>query len=65
MTALSEFERLEAPGLWRPTPEAQRLNVIVSVGDATLTISDMQDRPLSHWSLPALHRLNPGKTPAL
>ncbi|MEJ1991243.1 MAG: hypothetical protein P8X50_05845 [Maritimibacter sp.] len=65
MTALSEFERLEAPGLWRPTPEAQRLNVIVSVGDATLTISDMQDRPLSHWSLPALHRLNPGKSPAL
>jgi len=65
MTALTQYERLEAPGLWRPAPEAQRVNVIVSIGDATLTISDSSDRALTHWSLAALHRLNPDTMPAL
>lgn len=65
MTVLSQFDRLEAPGLWRASPEAQRQNVIVSIGDATLTVTDPSERVLSHWSLPALHRLNPGKRPAL
>lgn len=65
MTALTEFDRLEATGLWRADPEAQRVEVIISIGEATLTISDAAERALSHWSLPALHRLNPGKTPAL
>lgn len=64
MTALTQYQRLEAPGLWRPDPQAQRLNVVVSIGDATLTISDTSDRALAHWSLAALHRLNPGDTPA-
>jgi len=65
MTALTKYQRLEAPGLWRSAPGEQRRDVIVSIGDATLTISDMQDRALTHWSLPAVHRLNPGKRPAL
>lgn len=65
MTALTQFDRLEAPGLWRASPEAQRQNVVVSIGDATLTVTDTSERPLSHWSLPALVRLNPGKLPAL
>ncbi|WP_188526458.1 hypothetical protein [Sinisalibacter lacisalsi] len=65
MTALTQYQRLEAPGLWRPRAEAQRLNVIVSIGDATLTITDLSDRALAHWSLAALHRLNPGQSPAL
>lgn len=65
MTALREFERLEAAGLWRETPESQRRDVIVSVGDATLTITDLQDRPLAHWSLAAVERANPGAFPAL
>ncbi|MCB1357335.1 MAG: hypothetical protein KDK53_12820 [Maritimibacter sp.] len=65
MTALKKYQRLEAPGLWRVAPEAQRLNVSVSIGDATLTLSDHRNRPLVHWSLPAVHRLNPGATPAL
>ncbi|MCW9042641.1 MAG: hypothetical protein OQK05_04790 [Pseudopelagicola sp.] len=64
-TALTKFERLEASGLWRPDPEAQRRDVIVSIGEATLTISDLQDRPLAHWSLPAVARLNKGKRPAI
>lgn len=65
MTALSEYDRLEAPGLWRADDEAQRLNVVISLGDATLTISDTHDRALAHWSLPAVRRKNPGESPAL
>ena len=65
MTALREYQRLEAAALWRPGPDAQRRDVIISVGDATLTIADMNDRPLAHWSLAALERQNPGAYPAL
>lgn len=65
MTALSEYARLETTGLWRETPDSQRREVVVSLGDATLVISTMTDSALSHWSLPAVHRLNPGKRPAL
>lgn len=66
MTALPEYQRLEAPGIWRETPEAQRREVIVSFGDATLVIADSRSaRALTHWSLPAVLRLNPGKRPAL
>jgi hypothetical protein len=65
MTALSEYHRLEASGLWRAKPEDQRSEVIVSIGDATLVISNMQDRALAHWSLAAVERANPGKTPAI
>jgi hypothetical protein len=65
MTALSEYQRLEATGLWRETEDSQRREVLVSLGDATLMISTLSETALSHWSLPAVHRLNPGKMPAL
>ncbi|MGB8624390.1 MAG: hypothetical protein WCD16_16390, partial [Paracoccaceae bacterium] len=65
MTALSEFQRLECPGLWREGPEAQRRDVIVSFGDASLVISDTREQALTHWSLAAVERLNPGARPAL
>lgn len=65
MTALSEYQRLEAPGLWRASPDAQRSEIVVSIGDATLVITDMQDRALTHWSIPAVSRANPGQTPAI
>jgi hypothetical protein len=65
MTALSEYERLEASGLWRASPDAQRVDVYVSLGDATLTIHDLREQPLTHWSLAAISRANPGKRPAL
>lgn len=66
MTALSEFQRLESPGLWRETPEAQRREAIVQFGDATLVITDdKSNRVLAHWSLPAVARRNPGKRPAI
>ncbi|MBL4558023.1 MAG: hypothetical protein JKP98_15845 [Rhodobacteraceae bacterium] len=65
MTALEQYERLEAEGLWRPAADAQRREVLVSFGSASLVIADRNDVALAHWSLPALTRLNPGKRPAL
>lgn len=66
MTALAQYQRLEAAGTWRPGPDAQRREVIVSFGNATLVLSDPRSEvPLSHWSLPAVTRLNPGRLPAL
>lgn len=65
MTALTEFERLEATGLWRPGLDEQRREVIVSLGDATLTISDTRGTVLTHWSLGAVQRASGPEVPAL
>ncbi|UWR23196.1 hypothetical protein [Sulfitobacter sp. S190] len=65
MTALTKYTRLEATGLWRPTTEGQRKEVIVSIGKATLTISDLNEQAITHWSLAALARANPGERPAI
>lgn len=66
MTALTKYQRLESPGLWRDAPDAQRREVVVAFRDATLVLSDPRSElALSHWSLPAVERLNPGVLPAL
>ena len=65
MTALKKYARLEASGLWRASADAQRREVIVSVGDATLVITDLKDQALTHWSLAAVERANPGELPAI
>ena len=65
MTALSEYDRLETTGLWREDPTAQLREVVISLGNATLIITTSTDRPLTHWSLPAVERLNPGEMPAI
>ncbi|WP_298839100.1 hypothetical protein [uncultured Roseobacter sp.] len=65
MTALTKYARIEATGLWRASPQDQRREVVVSIGDATLTIADMRDQPLTHWSLAAIRRTNPGQRPAI
>ena len=65
MTALKKYDRLESEGLWRSDAKAQRRDVLVSFGNATLVISDSAGRPLTHWSLPAVVRLNEGERPAL
>lgn len=65
MTALSAYQKLEAPGLWRAHPGDQRREVLLALGDATLVVYDPAGRPLAHWSLAALERLNPGQLPAL
>ena len=66
MTALTTYQRLEGSGLWRDTPGAQRREVVVCFGDASLVMKDPRsDVPLAHWSLPAILRENPGVLPAL
>lgn len=65
LTALDAYQRLESSGVWRPGPSEQRRNVVVSIGSATLTITDMNDTALAHWSLPAVERVNPGAEPAI
>lgn len=65
MTALAKYEKLESAGLWRESPEHQRVEVYVSFGDTSLVIRDKHEEPLSHWSLPAIHRVNPGESPAV
>jgi hypothetical protein len=56
MTALTKYDRLEATGLWRNAQGAQRREVVVSIGDATLVISDLNDKAITHWSLAAIER---------
>ncbi len=65
MTALKQYQRIEATGLWRSSPDEQRREVVISIGEATLTISDFNDRALAHWSLAALVRQNPAEYPAI
>ena len=65
MTALTKYDRLEATGLWRQTPSDQRREVVVSIGDATLVISDMNDQAITHWSLAAVERQGSSNHPAV
>lgn len=65
MTALKEFDRLESGGTWSEGPDAPRRDVTVSFGNATLVIADGSGVALTHWSLPAIERLNVGHIPAI
>lgn len=62
MTALDKFIRLESGGHWRDGNTGRE--VTVSFGKATLVLSDGAGKPLAHWSLPAIVRVNPQDTPA-
>jgi hypothetical protein len=66
MTALKKYQKLESSGLWRDAADAQRREVVVAFGEASLILSDPRTgNPLAHWSLPAVQRINPGALPAL
>lgn len=65
MTALDEYHKLEATGLWRDQGESQRREVLVSLGNTSLIISTLSETALTHWSLAAIIRVNPGEMPAL
>ncbi|MBE3639350.1 hypothetical protein [Mangrovicoccus algicola] len=64
-TALTQYQRLEAPGIWHESPDSQRRDVFVSLGEATLVIRDRTDAALTHWSLAAIRRIAPGTDPAI
>ncbi len=65
VTVLAKYQRLETEGIWHRSPDEQRRDVIVSVGKTTITISTLNGTALTHWSLPAMERINPGQMPAL
>lgn len=65
MTALKEYARLESMGVWQESPASQRRDVAVRFGESSLVITDKSDSPLTHWSLAAIQRINPGETPAV
>lgn len=54
MTALAGYERLEAPGRYFDGETASPREVFVKFGDATLIVIDIDDRPITHWSLAGL-----------
>ena len=58
MTALQRYLRLEAVGQWREAPDAAPREVVVSLGRATLLLSDMREQPLGHWALGGIRVLN-------
>ena len=66
MTAVDKYLRLECPGLWRAASASQLREVAVGLRDATLLLSDPRTGvAVTHWSLPAVERLNGSDLPAL
>ena len=66
MTAVDKYLRLECTGLWRAAASAQLREVVVGLRDATLLLSDTRTgMALTHWSLPAVERINGSDLPAL
>lgn len=53
MTALDKYIRLETIGRWKENPESGTKEVIVSFGNSTLVLSDLEDNPITHWALAA------------
>lgn len=58
MTALDQYTRLETLGSWRETPESSAKEVVVSFGNATLVLSDLDENPLCHWAMAATQRID-------
>lgn len=54
MTALAQYERLEALGVWRAHDGAESREVVIKFGKSTLQLEATADEILAHWSLPAL-----------
>lgn len=66
MTALEKYARLAGSGVWRAGPEAQRRDVVVSLGESSLVISDARSgQALAHWALTAIQRRNRAQLPAV
>jgi len=57
MTAIDKYTRLEALGQWRETPDEPPREVVVSFENATLVLSDLNEKPLCHWAMAATFRL--------
>lgn len=65
LTAVKQYQRLECAGLWQDTADAQRRDVVVSIGETSLVMRDPRnEQVMAHWSLPAVTRFGAG-LPAL
>ncbi len=65
MTAIDKYTRLEALGQWREGPDQPPCEVVVSFGNATLVLSDLDENPLCHWAMAATSRLSLDGTKAI
>lgn len=65
MTALNEYERLECTGLWKESFTSQRQEVLILFGENSLILRNSAGMAVSHWSLPAIQRINKLEHPAL
>ncbi len=64
MTALDEFDRLEAVAVLKRSADDPGQEVVVTLGEATLTmnkLSNKGEQPISHWSLAAVDLLEDGE----
>ncbi|MFS4437288.1 hypothetical protein ACMA5I_03640 [Paracoccaceae bacterium GXU_MW_L88] len=60
-TALDQYQRLESVGDWRPAPDAEPREVLLTFGRATLILLEPQNEwPITHWSLSAIRREGQG-----
>ena len=65
MAKLSDFVRLETHGVWRDSAADPGTRVVALLNEKSLTLVSTNNRPLAHWSIDAVRRINPGETPAL
>lgn len=54
MTALAEYERLEALGVWRAHDGDEGQEVVIKFGKSTMALEGKGNELLAHWSLAAL-----------
>lgn len=57
MTAKEQFVRLESPGRWYRTPRDAGRDVVVHLGDTSVTLISKNDVALAHWSIAGIRRL--------
>jgi hypothetical protein len=60
MTARPRTLRLEAVGHWNKAAGRPVSEVVVAFGAATLTLKDIDERPLGHGALAGVNRRDPG-----
>lgn len=60
-----EYDRLECLGLWRSDEGAQRKEVVVSFGKASLVLSDTNGEILNHWAMTAVYCERPKIMPVI
>ena len=54
MTAIKKYTRLEATGFWKESTKSEQIEVLINFGKTSITLSDYEDNPLTHWSLTAI-----------